>query len=146
MHGTSEHQLNPIANWAFTVTRVMSIDGWNKSWTVGTAIKKGRVGQITGAEIAKIFKTAVDDIGKDVLGFSTKDVGTHLNQLAAAMAMHLANVPVCTIILAGRWSFDAFLFYIRKQVQEFTQGVHQKIVLTEDYCTILDEMVRTEDP
>mmetsp|Transcript_42474 Transcript_42474/g.128882 ORF Transcript_42474/g.128882 Transcript_42474/m.128882 type:complete len:103 (+) Transcript_42474:573-881(+) len=79
MHGTSEHQLNPIANWAFTVTRVMSIDGWNKSWTVGTAIKKGRVGQITGAEIAKIFKTAVDDIGKDVLGFSTKDVGTRIH-------------------------------------------------------------------
>ena len=39
------------------------------------------------------------------------------------MAMYLNDVPTYTIMLVGRWSSDAFLKYIRRQVQEFTSGV-----------------------
>ena len=39
------------------------------------------------------------------------------------MAMYLNKVPVYVIMLLGRWSSDAFLRYIRKQVQQFSTGV-----------------------
>jgi hypothetical protein len=52
------------------------------------------------------------------------------------MAMFLAGVPVFTIMLLGRWSSDAFLRYIRKQVKEFSAGISQKMILHEDFFTI----------
>jgi hypothetical protein len=44
------------------------------------------------------------------------------------MAMYLNGIPVYTIMLLGRWSSDAFLLYIRKQVTEFSKGVARKTI------------------
>jgi hypothetical protein len=52
------------------------------------------------------------------------------------MAMYLAGIPVYTIMLIGRWSSDAFLCYIRRQVQEFSAGVSKRMILSEDFFTI----------
>ena len=64
------------------------------------------------------------------------------------MAMYLAGVPVYTIMLLGRWSSDAFLRYIRRQVQDFSNGVSRKMILSPDFYTIPDHQthVHTEDP
>eukprot|EP00978_Attheya_sp_CCMP212_P028823 scaffold100578_cov46-Attheya_sp.AAC.1 len=72
------------------------------------------------------------------------DIGTHSIRSAAAMAMYLAGVPVFTIMLIGRWSSDAFLRYVRRQVQEFSSGVSRKMILAPDYFTIPD--AGPEDP
>jgi len=45
------------------------------------------------------------------------------------MAMYLAGVPVFTIMLLGRWSSNAFLRYIRKQVKEFSRGISAKMII-----------------
>jgi len=52
------------------------------------------------------------------------------------MAMYLAGVPVFTIMLLGRWSSDAFLRYIRKEVQEFSNSVSSKMIRNENFFTI----------
>jgi hypothetical protein len=44
------------------------------------------------------------------------------------MAMYLNGIPVYTIMLLGRWSSDAFLRYILKQVSEFSRGVARKMI------------------
>eukprot|EP00957_Ditylum_brightwellii_P087005 6622464-Ditylum_brightwellii.AAC.1 len=62
------------------------------------------------------------------------------------MAMYLAGVPVYTIMLIGCWGSDAFLCYIRKQVQEFTMGISGKMLLTPDFYTVPDEGASGEDP
>ena len=49
------------------------------------------------------------------------------------MAMYMANVPVYTIMLIGRWCSNAFLVYLRKQVKEFTAGVSRLMTLTDTY-------------
>jgi hypothetical protein len=54
----------------------------------------------------------------------------------AAMAMYLAGVPVFTIMLLGRWSSDAFLRYIRKQVKEFSSGVSYLMINNGNFFTI----------
>jgi hypothetical protein len=61
------------------------------------------------------------------------------------MAMYLAGIPAFTIMLIGRWSSDAFLRYIRRQVQELSRGVASKMLLTRDYFTIPD-LANAEDP
>ena len=63
------------------------------------------------------------------------------------MAMYLAGVPVDTIMLIGRWSSDAFLRYIRRQVQEFSAGVSRRMIMTPDFLTIPAEIQPgPEDP
>ncbi len=44
------------------------------------------------------------------------------------MAMFLGGCPVFLIMMIGRWSSDAFLRYIRKQVKEFNHNVSQKML------------------
>jgi hypothetical protein len=56
------------------------------------------------------------------------------------MAMYLAGVPVFTIMLLGRWSSDAFLRYICKQVQKFSKGVSQKMISNERFFTISGDL------
>jgi hypothetical protein len=85
-------------------------------------------------------------MGEEELGFTAEMIGTHSNRSAAAMAMYLNGIPTYTIMLIGRWSSDAFLLYIRKQVQEFTRGVSNRMINTSSFYTIPDEAANPEDP
>jgi hypothetical protein len=58
-------------------------------------------------------------IGSTCLGFEPRKIGTHSLRLGATMEMYLAEIPVYTIMLIGRWLSDAFLHYIQKQVEQF---------------------------
>ena len=60
------------------------------------------------------------------------------------MAMYLASVPAFTIMFIGRWSSDAFLRYIRRQVQEFSAGVSSKMLLTDEFFAVSG--ITPEDP
>ena len=65
------------------------------------------------------------------------------------MEMYLAAVPVYTIMLIGRWSSDAFLRYIRRQVEQFSKDVSQKMITHRSFRTIPDiapRVVSNEDP
>jgi len=98
----------------------------------------------TGAELLKKLRIATSAIGPDSLGFTAKEVGLHSARRGAAMAMYLAHVPVFTIMLLGRWSSDAFLRYIRKQVKEFSNGISSKMIQLEHFFTIPSSS--SEDP
>jgi hypothetical protein len=77
-------------------------------------------------------------MGKDKLGFSEDEVGTHSNRSAGAMSMFLSGTPIYTIMLIGRWSSDAFMRYIRKQVLAASHGISKKMLTFEDFFTIPD--------
>ena len=52
------------------------------------------------------------------------------------MAMFLAGVATIIIMRVGRWSSEAFLEYIREQVEQFTLGVSKKMLQFENFNTI----------
>ena len=58
------------------------------------------------------------------------------------MAMYLGECPVFMIMLIGRWSSDAFLCYIRKQVMEFSQNVAKKMLSCQNFRHIPDIHLR----
>jgi hypothetical protein len=87
---------------------------------------------------------ATKAIGKEELGFSENQIGLHSARSGAAMAMYLAGIPVYIIMLIGRWSSDAFLLYIRKQVQEFSKNISQNMITNENFFTIPTASI--EDP
>ena len=67
-------------------------------------------------------------IGEDKLGFKAEQVGTHSQRSGAAMAMYLGECPVYTIMMIGRCSSDAFLRYIRKQVEQFSHNFSRRMI------------------
>jgi hypothetical protein len=54
------------------------------------------------------------------LGIKKEEIGTNSIRLGTAMAMYLGECPVFLIMLIGQWSSGAFLWYIQKQVMEFS--------------------------
>jgi hypothetical protein len=107
-------------------------------------LSNNKLSLFSGSELLKRLRFATTSIGKDILGFSADQIGLHSARSRAAMAMHLAGVPVFTIMLLGRWSSDAFLRYIRKQVKEFSRGISSKMIQNENFFTI--PTTSNEDP
>jgi hypothetical protein len=63
--------------------------------------------------------------------------------------MYLNKIPVYTIMLLGRWSSDAFLRYIRKQVTEFSNNVSRNMIKHSVYHHIIEpsrDDPRTHNP
>ena len=85
-------------------------------------------------------------LGKGTLGFTKDDVRLHSIRSGGAMAMFLSGVSTIIIQRVSRWESDAFMEYIREQVESFTLGVSEKMVQNESFyhittrCT--DELTR----
>ena len=72
-------------------------------------------------------------IGRDVLGFTKWEVGLHSTRSGGAMATFLSGVSTIIIQRIGRWDSDAFMEYIREQVESFTLGVSSKMISNEQF-------------
>jgi hypothetical protein len=91
---------------------------------------------IPSSMILSRIHLAVTSLGHEVLGFTPDEVGTHSNRSGGAMGMFLAGTPVYTIMLMGRWSSDAFMRYIRKQVLTLSHGIAAKMLTFEQFYTV----------
>jgi hypothetical protein len=149
--------LCPVKAWAGIVQYVRSLPGTTDATPVcahfhphpdATPDNPGKFVLLTGKEMTKLIRRAVADIGSAVLGFTPEECGTHSLRSAAAMAMHLAGVPVYTIMLIGRWSSDAFLVYLRPQVMQFTQHISARMIEHRHFFSIptLDPVANAADP
>ena len=50
--------------------------------------------------------------------------------------MFLSGTSVIVIMRVGRWSSEAFLEYIRDQVESFTKGVSTRMLEVEEFFTL----------
>ena len=150
IHGrTDDSVLCPVKQWALLVNRIWSYQGTTENTPVSTVWRHDRHEQITSRQVITFLRAACATIGSARLGFEPKEIGTHSLRSGAAMEMYLAAVPVYTIMLIGRWSSDAFLRYIRKQVEQFSKDVAQKMLTHRSFWMIPDIAPRTvsnEDP
>ena len=82
-------------------------------------------------------------MGEYNLVFNEKDIGLHSIRSGGAMAMFLSGISKIIIQRVGRWSSEAFLEYIREQVESFTFGVSQKMLKFEHFHNLNAE---NDDP
>jgi integrase len=95
--------------------------------------KDDHQGQLTTTAALKLLRHFISTINHTAYGLEPTEIGLHSLRSSAAMAMYLNGIPVYTIMLLGRWSSDAFLRYIRKQVEEFGHDVSRKMIQTPRY-------------
>ena len=125
----SGKEICPVKAWAAITSRILSKKSANLDTEVDTYFdENGNKENITAKEVATHIKSFVTTIGKSILGFSANRVGTHSIRTSFAMFLYLRNVHPSTIMLQGRWSSDAFLLYVRPQVQQFSTGLSSKMV------------------
>ena len=125
---TGDHIMCPVIAAAELVRRIWSYPNSNDDTPVSAVLKGSRVGHVTSKQVCTAIQVAVIAIGENVLNIKADDVGTHSLRSAAAMAMFLGGLPVYLIMLMGRWSSNAFLKYIRKQIEQFSHEVSTKMI------------------
>ena len=84
------------------------------------------------------LRDAICAIIEDKLGLKAEQIGNHYQRSWAEMAMYMGECPVYTIMMIGRWSSDAFLKYIRKQVEQFSHNVAKRMIKNLFYRHIPD--------
>jgi hypothetical protein len=95
---------------------------------ISASWRYNRIDHITSKQIMNALRDAVSAIGEDSLHIAANKISTHSIRSGAAMAMFLWGCPVFLIMMINRWSSNAFLRYIRKQVKEFNHDVSQKML------------------
>jgi hypothetical protein len=130
----SHKNLCPVKAWANTINRVLSYPNTSNKSTVNTFLnpKNNRLVRISSKQTREHIKLTVKKIGTKQLGVDITRVGTHSIRSSCAMLLYLAKIPTATIMLLGRWKSDAFLLYLRRQVQEFAEGLSNAMMSMPD--------------
>ena len=144
MHATNDLLLCPVKSWARVIKRVRKLKNATEDTFVNSFADNDKVHFITSQDALRALKAAATAIGESVLGFPVSDLGTHSLRSGAAMAMYLDEVPVYTIMLIGRWSSDAFLLYIRKQVEQFSHNVSNRMIMNQSFTHVPNYEPRTQ--
>ena len=140
MFKTSDEILNPVVAWAKTVKRVWSYPNASPDSKVCNFLdQEGNVVLILAPQVRDWLKATVDLIGEDVLGFTSEDIGLHSLRSGGAMAMFLSKCPTIIIMRVGRWSSEAFLEYIREQIENFTVDVSENMLQYESFFNLNGE-------
>lgn len=130
---TSDTTLCPVKQWASLVARIAAYPGANEATPVSAVWRYNQLSHITADEVTNTLRDAVKAHGEDDLRIYQNEIGTHSIRSGAAMAMYLGGVPVFAIMMIGRWSSDAFMKYIRKQIEEFTFDVSSKMLTMQHF-------------
>ena len=119
------------------MSRICGYKGMNESTEVDMFVNSDcKSSHIKANEVAQHLEKVVTSVGKARLGFDALRVGTHSIRTSFAMMLYLQHIHASTIMLQGQWSSDAFLLYVRPQVQQFSSGLSAKMVQN-DFFTVL---------
>ena len=140
---SEDELLCPVRSWAAVVRRIWSYPGANLDTPVSAVWRNDKIEHITSKEVVVALRMAAKAVGKDKLGFEPEELGTHSVRSGAAMQMFLGECQVYVIMMIGRWSSDAFLRYIRKQVEQFSHNVSRRMLRYEFFRHIPDYAPRT---
>ena len=126
-HITHHEIMCPVRAWAAIIKRIRSYPGADDDTPVSAVWRNNRIEHITSKNIVNAIDNAAEAIGYANLGVEKGDFGTHSIRSGGAMAMALDDVPPFRIMMIGRWSSDAFLKYIRKQVDQFSHNISSRM-------------------
>ena len=134
MFKTQDTLLCPVKAWASTVTGIWNtVPGASEDTKVCTYTDNGQTSCIDSTYARARLRGVVELIGQNTLGFTKEDVGLHSIRSGGAMAMFLSGVSTIIIQRVGRWESEAFMEYIREQVESFTAGISTKMIQNESF-------------
>ncbi len=133
-HRTEDLILCPIKSSARLIDRILlSTPNVSYDTQINSFSDKNKIIHLTNTMAIKFLRHAVKAMGSELLGFTPNEVGTHSIRSGGAMALCLSRVDQYIIQIWGRWKSDAFMKYIRKQVEQFTAGLSSLMLKNENF-------------
>jgi hypothetical protein len=138
----------PVRAAAELVRRILGYPGTDGNTPISAILVGSKITQVKSKQMVGVLRDAVQAIGEGVLNIKVDEIGTHSIRSGAAMAMVMGGLPVYMIMLMGRWSSDAFLRYIRKQIEQFSHDVSTKMIknMCYRYMPVPTESASNSDP
>ena len=99
----------------------------------------GKKGILTGRIAIVLLRDYITSIDYQSYGMTLSRIGLHSLRASAAMALFLNGVSPYIIMLLGRWSSDAFLQYLRTQVEEFNLKLSTIMISNERFHYVSHE-------
>ena len=87
---------------------------------------------IKNTDVSRSIKAAIRIASKNNPNLDPSNFSPHSIKCGAALAMYLNKMSVVDIMLQGRWSSDAFLLYIKREILELSSGISSKMTDTLD--------------
>ena len=135
---TGHPLLCPVRACAAIIRRLQAMGGGLKTYVYEFEKTDGRRASVSATSCAKDLKAFIRSIAYLAYGLHPDDIGLHSLRSSAAMAMKLNDIPVATIMLLGRWSSNAFLRYIRPQIEQFSKKVSSAMIRNPMYHHIAE--------
>jgi hypothetical protein len=117
----------PVRMAAAIVRCIQSYNKTDNNTPISAFLQFGHINHVMSKQVIATMRDGVQAIGEDLLHIKKSDISMHSIRSGAAMAMFLSDCSVCLIMMIGCWSSDAFLRYIRKQVEQFSNNVSSKM-------------------
>jgi hypothetical protein len=130
---TGDSVICPVRFTAGLVRRIGSYPGTSSDTNISAYMSNRSINHVTSQQVINALRNAMGSIGEACLGIAKHELGTHSIRSGAAMAMYIGECRVYTIMLIGQWSSDTFLWYIRKQVLEFSHNVSKRMLTFQTY-------------
>ena len=136
MFRSGDKILCPVVAWATTVRRVRAIPRSVDESEVCLFFDGKQSTLIRADHVRSRLRAIVELMGEETLGFLKEDIGLHSIRSGGAMAMFLSGTSVIVIMRVGRWSSEAFLEYIRDQIESFTLDVSKNMLQVEEFFNL----------
>ena len=136
MQNSPDTILCPVIAWSKVIHRLLKCPGMSSDTYVNSYYSGGKVRKVSSNDLLKALHAAASILTEDRLGFKPNEIGTHSIRSGAAMAMYLDEVPVYTVMLIRKWSSNAFLKYIRKQVEQFCHNVSRRMIKNQHFTHV----------
>jgi len=118
----------PLRAWGSIIHGLFKCPATSPEILVNSFYFNEKLHEVTCDDMMKALRETATSIGKDTLCFKLNDIGTHSIRSGSSIGIYLAEVPVYTILLIGRWSSDPFIRYIRMQVEQFSHTVIRRMM------------------
>jgi hypothetical protein len=136
MFSSGDKVLCPVIAWANVVKRVLNIPQSSENSEVCLFFDGTHSKLLRADHVRSRLRAIVELIGEENLGFRKEEIGLHSIRSGGAMAMFLSGTSVIIIMRVGRWSSEAFLEYIRDQVETFTLDVSKNMLQVEEFFNL----------
>jgi hypothetical protein len=146
---TGDPVLCPVLRWASAVSRVLTdIPSASGATPICSTQPLTEPLLIHNDFIRHLLRFVCSYFGGDhSFGFGPLDIGNKSIRSGAAMALFLMKHSVAKIMILGRWSFDAFLAYIRPQVLKWTNNMSKDMIKHDTFFDAAhSETVAPDDP
>jgi hypothetical protein len=141
---SKDDKICPVTAAAAIVKRLRAMGATEETSIYKYQDKNGVTRDMTNTVALRFLRSFIKTVDP-AYGIAERDIGIHSIRASAAMAMYMNGISTSTIMLLGRWSSDAFLLYIRKTVEEFSNDVAAKMISNRVYHTV-DTRENQDDP